>query len=236
MSFILSVFMLVFCFSGISLIHKLYGKTGVIALVPLMSLIANIQVIKMIDFLGITCALGNVVYSSSFLITDILSEFYGKKEADKSIKLGILSFFFSTILIQLSLFFEPSQIDTAQPHLQAIFGFLPRIFIGSVIAYAVSQLLDIKIYEYLKNKQTPLWVRNNIATMIAQFVDTCLATFIMFTGVLSLKQMIELIISAYLIKWLIAMLDTPFLYLNKQIFNERKKNEKNISTSYNSNN
>ena len=90
-----------------------------------------------------------------------------------------------------------------------------------MIAYVVSQNLDVKIFMFLKRKYPKhLWLRNNAGTMISQFVDTIIFITIAFYGTNSLEVLISLIIGQYIVKWIIALSDTPFLYLIKYIYNK----------------
>ena len=110
--------------------YRLFGKTGLFIWIPIAGIIANIQVLKVVDLFGINATLGNIVYASSFLVTDILSENYGKKSAAKAVFVGFLSLIASMILFQAALWFTPAADDWAQDSLVNIFGFMPRIVSG----------------------------------------------------------------------------------------------------------
>ncbi len=109
---------------------------------------------------------------------------------------------------------------TGQAAFESIFGLVPRIVLASMISYVISQNLDVKIFMILKNKYPKyLWLRNNAGTMISQFVDTLIFITIAFYGTVSLEFLSSLIVGQYVVKWIIAIFDTPFLYIVKYIYN-----------------
>jgi uncharacterized integral membrane protein (TIGR00697 family) len=117
------------------LMYKFFGKTGLFVWVGFAAVLANILVVKLIEIFSLTATLGNAVYGSIFLVTDILNEKYGKKEAKKAVWLGFSSLIMMTIIMQVVLQFELADEDFAQQSLTTIFGLIPRIALGSMIAY-----------------------------------------------------------------------------------------------------
>jgi uncharacterized integral membrane protein (TIGR00697 family) len=208
--------MLLVNFGAIMLFYRFLGKLGLFLWIPIAIIIANIQVLKTIELFGITATLGNIVYASSFLITDILSENYGKKDARKAVYIGFGALIVMTILMNLALFFRPSSEDFAQGSLVTLFSIMPRIAIGSLTAYMISQLHDVWAYNYWRKKVPGtrwIWLRNNLSTMVSQLIDTLIFTFIAFYGIFEGKILFEIIVSTYLLKWIVAALDTPFIYI-----------------------
>ncbi len=208
-------------FAAILLAYRIWGRLGLFIWIPVAVMVANVQVTKTIELFGITATLGNIVYASSFLVTDILSENYGKKEAGRAVIIGFFALIMFTLLMNLALFFEPSSEDFAHESLSTIFGFLPRIMLASLVAYGISQSHDIWAFHFWKKKwpQTKhLWLRNNLSTMVSQLLDSVLFTLIAFYGVFSTGVVLEIMITTYLLKWIVAALDTPFVYLGKYMF------------------
>lgn len=208
-------------FSLIILAYKLFGKIGLFTWIAIGTFAANIQVIKFVDLFGFKAAtLGNIMYGTIFLATDVLSEKYGKKEAQKSVYLGFFILISMTLVMQLALRFKPSVDDFMQPHLEAIFDFVPRIVLGSLIAYITSQLFDIYLFDKIKEKlpsDKHLWVRNNVATITSQLLDSVIFVVVAFIGSIPKDVLISIILSTFVIKVIVAILDTPFLYLMKKI-------------------
>ncbi len=217
--------MLLANFLFILLFYRLFGKTGLFIWIPIAGIIANIQVLKVVDLFGINATLGNIVYASSFLVTDILSENYGKKSAAKAVFVGFLSLIASMILFQAALWFTPAADDWAQDSLVNIFGFMPRIVLASLAAFGLSQLHDVWSYQFWKKKWPAdkfIWLRNNASTMISQLIDSVVFTLIAFLGQFPVPVLIEIFLSTYILKWIVAAMDTPFIYLSVRMFKNGK--------------
>jgi uncharacterized integral membrane protein (TIGR00697 family) len=197
---------------------RLYGKLGLYIWIPISVIIANIQVTKTVNLFGLEATLGNIVYATQFLATDVLSECYGKKDSKKAIGIGFLALICLTIFMQVALKFNPAESDFAHGALTTIFSLLPRLTIASLIAYFLSNHHDIWAYEFWKKKypgKKHIWIRNNASTFVSQLIDSVLFSFIAFYGVFPLDVVIEITISTYVLKWVVALCDTPFIYLAK---------------------
>jgi hypothetical protein len=210
------ILLLLVNFAVILLMFRFFGREGLAVWMGVSVIAANIQVIKTIEILGVTATLGNIVYASSFLITDILSENYGKRAARRVVYFGLAVILGFTLLMNLALLFEPAPDDFAHESLEVIFGFLPRIAAASLAAYLVSQLHDVWAYAFWKrrfDRVGQIWIRNNLSTMVSQLVDTLVFTTIAFAGVFSLGVFVEIVITTYLLKVIVAAADTPFVYV-----------------------
>lgn len=205
-------------------VYRLFGKVGLFGLMVFNLMLCNIQVLKTVQLFGLTTTLGNILYASVFLATDLLGEFYGKKEARKGVLLGFVTLLMMVAYMQLALKFQPSAEDFAQPHLEALFGFLPRVAFASMAAYLVSQLHDVWAFHAIRERtgEKWLWLRNNASTMVSQLLDSVIFCTIAFWGVFSVNVFMEILLSTYLIKVVVAALDTPFIYLAKHMFNKRQ--------------
>ncbi len=205
--------------SLVLVVYKFFGKTGLFGLIVFNLILCNIQVLKTIQLFGMTTTLGNVLYASVFLSTDILSEFHGKKEAQKAVFLGFMILVMAVVYMQLALLFTPSVDDFAQPHLEVIFGFLPRLALGSLCAYLISQLNDVYVFHKIKDKygERNLWLRNNASTLISQLLDSAAFCFIALWGVFPTDVWLEIFFTTYLFKVIVAVMDTPFIYVARKI-------------------
>lgn len=205
--------------SMVVVLHRFFGKAGLYGLIVFNLLLCNIQVLKTIELFGLTTTLGNVLYASVFLATDLLGEFYGKSAARRGVLLGFVTLLMATAYMQLALAFTPTADDFAQPHLEAIFGLLPRIALASMCAYLVSQLHDVWAYHFLKSRTGDrlLWLRNNASTLVSQMLDSSIFCLIAFWGMFPGNVLMEILITTYLFKALVAVLDTPFIYLAKRV-------------------
>ncbi len=210
--------MLLVNFIAILVSYRIWGKLGLYIWIPISAIIANIQVTKTVNLFGFEATLGNIVYATSFLVTDILSENYGKKEAQRAVGIGFFSLIIMTLLMNLALYFNPAKSDFVQSSMQTIFSLMPRIAFGSLIAYGISQLHDIWAYDFWKRRfpaKNKIWIRNNLSTMVSQLIDSIVFTLIAFMGVFPTAVMIEIVITTYILKWVVAIADTPFIYVAK---------------------
>ncbi len=211
-------------FSAILLAYRFFGKLGLYIWIPIATILANIQVLKMVDLFSIGVTLGNITYASSFLATDILSENYGEKSAKKAVCIGFFSLAATIIIMQIALMFKPNAFDFIQESLQNIFAILPRIALASLIAYGISQFHDVWAYKLWKNLFPGigfLWLRNNASTMVSQLLDSVIFTFIAFWGLLPQSEFIQILITTYVLKLIVAAVDTPFLYLARFMFSRK---------------
>ena len=213
----------------IILAYRLFGKWGLVMWIPVSTIIANIQVVQTVELFGFSATLGNVVYATSFLITDILSENYGKKEANKAVWIGFFSLISMTLLMNLALLFHPLESDsfsgTTHSALSTIFSLMPRIALASLIAYLVSQRHDVWAFHFWKNRfphDRHLWIRNNLSTMVSQLFDSAIFVLVAFWGVFENLILFEIFLTTYILKWLVAVADTPFVYWAKSIHRNGK--------------
>ncbi|MCK9190694.1 MAG: queuosine precursor transporter [Sphaerochaetaceae bacterium] len=225
MNELLWFFLLVLNFVAIMIAFRLYGKVGLYIWIPISTIIANIQVTKTVNLFGLEATLGNIVYATGFLATDILSECFGKKDSRRAIGMGFLSLICLTTFMQVALKFNPAESDFANDSLITIFSLLPRLTVASLIAYFCSNMHDVWAFEYWKQKfpgTKYLWLRNNASTIVSQLIDSVLFSFIAFYGVFSMPVLLEITISTYVLKFVVAACDTPFIYLARKWFDEGK--------------
>ena len=209
---------IVLVFSGIILVKRLLGKEGLIGWVGISSILANIFVLKSVNLLGVEATLGNVMFASNFLVTDILTECYGYNEAKKAVKFGIVGVLIFCASTQFSLLFIPNEQDGAQTLFQNMFSFVPRISLASISLFVLSNIVDIKLYEYMRKKQNGrnMWLRNNVCTIVSNCSENFLFYAIAFAGTMPMNVILSCGISATIIEAVIAVCDTPFLYLAKR--------------------
>jgi len=216
---------------GALLLYKLFGKNGLFVFAVFGTLLGNISVCKCVDMFGLSTTDGNVIYASTFLVTDILSEKYGKKEARKAVFYSFSTMVLWLIGSQLTLLYAPNASDYVNDSLQVIFGLVPRITIASLAGFICSQTIDVFLYHFIWNKtgngKGMLWLRNNGSTFTSQLIDTLIFTFIAFWGTYPIDVFISILVTTYLFKAIVALCDTPFIYLARRItpFLEKKKEE-----------
>lgn len=203
-------------FSLFLLCYRLFGKKGLYAWIGVATVIANIQVTKTIDMFGIVMTLGNTMYVSLYMTSDLLNERYGKEEARKAVWFGFFTLLMTTVIMQMALLFTPAEGDFAQEPLKMIFGLMPRLALGSLTAYFVSQFLDVRLYSWIRKfypKPEHFWIRNNGSTMISSFVDTLIFCLIAFSiPGYGWNVWLEILFTTYIIKFVLTAVGTPFLY------------------------
>ena len=225
MNELILILSLLILFCGVVLVYKFFGKAGIFAATAIITIMANIEVLLLVKAFGLEQTLGNVLFASTFLMTDILSEMEGKKEASRAVHLGMLAAVSMVVISQSWFLYTPASGDWARPHLEAVFSVTPRLLFASLLGYIVSQKLDVFLYHKIwaftekktGDKAKLLWLRNNLATLTAQVVNTLLFNLVAFWGVYPTETLISIVISSYLIYVVTSFLDTPFLYLARKL-------------------
>lgn len=201
---------------GLTLLaFRIWGKLGLFVFAIISIILANIQVLKQVQLFGLDGSMGDISYIGIYLISDILSENYGKETARKIIWLGMFSIIAVTIIMYLSLQFIPSPYDQAQRALTDIFSFFPRLVVASLCAFFVSQSYDIVAYQFWRKKFPAyryIWLRNGMSTLVSQLMDITIFTLIAFLGVFSLVYIIKILITSCILRTIISIADTPFVY------------------------
>ncbi len=216
---------LVISFGATILFLKLFGKGGLFAWIAISAVFANIEVTILVHAFGMDQTLGNTLFASSFLATDILSELYGKKEANRGVRLGVVTSIFFIMLSLIWTRYTPAQDDWAMPSVKALFSNTPRILLASLLAYAVSQKIDVWLYHKwwsLTEKKTGshgkmLWFRNNFSTLLSQFINIVIFNFGAFLGVYEFSSLLEITAACYAIYIATSILDTPFMYVARRL-------------------
>ena len=225
MNELLLILTLLVSFGGTLLFLKVFGKGGLFAWIGIATVFANIEVTIVVHAFGMDQTLGNTLFAATFLATDILSEVYGKKEASKGVLAGI---FTSLTFILLSFFwvhYSPAESDWASEFVRGLFTNTPRMLLSSLIAYAISEWIDVFLYHAwwnLTEKKTGshtkmLWFRNNFSTLISQFVNIVIFNFGAFLGIYEFKELLSITGACYVIYIITSLLDTPFVYLARKI-------------------
>lgn len=192
------------------------GKIWLYAFIAVCIVLANIFVTKQFRLFGLSATGGNITYGAIFLVTDLLCEHYGKEAGRRAVVIGFFAALFYLVTSQFILLMQPAEYDTVHDGMQSIFSFAPRIVLASLIAYLISQFHDIWAYHAIRKltRNRLLWLRNNASTWTSQLIDSVTFSLIAFVGVFPLKIVGQIILSTYLLKIIVAAIDTPFLYLS----------------------
>ena len=206
---------------SVLVLYKMFGKNGLYAFAIFGTLLGNIAVCKCVDIFGLSTTAGNVLYASTFLVTDILSEKYGRKDATKAVAYSFTIMVLWMLGTQLILLFSPNANDYINESLKVVFGLVPRITIASLTGFVISQNLDVFLYHFIwgrtGNTKSMLWLRNNGSTLTSQAIDTVIFTTLAFWGVYPTNVFFSILITTYVFKAIVALLDTPFMYWARKI-------------------
>ena len=182
-------------------------------------LIANVVSSKVVCFWGLTVPSAIVAYPLTFLMTDVIGELWGKEEANKTVKLGFICQMISLALIGGAILLPVAPFADNQAEFVSVLGTSFRVVFASMVGYLCSQSWDVWIFHkvrdaYIKKHGSTKggrWIWNNASTMTSQIIDTAIFITIAFIGVV--PNIWAMILSQYFIKFVFALLDTPFFYL-----------------------
>lgn len=222
---LLLILTLLLTFSGVLIFYKIFGKTGLHVWTAIATITANIEVLILVEAFGMEQTLGNVLFASNFLVTDILSELHGKEEANKAVNIGIAASIAFIFISQSWFLYTPAANDWASESIYAIFSNTPRLMLASFLVYAICQKFDVWAYhkwwaftqKKFGDKERFLWLRNNGSTLVSQLLNTVLYTFGAFLGTYELETLFSICLSSYIIFIVTSLADTPFVYLSKKL-------------------
>lgn len=215
---ILSVF---FLFTLTLAWYAIFGTKGLMCWTVLATIAANIEVLILVDAFGMSQTLGNVMFASTFLVTDIISEVKNKKTAQKAVNIGIATSISFILVSQSWLLFTPSEFDTSFSAIKSVFSNTPRMMLAGLLVYAIVQRFDVFLYhkwwefteKKFNTKKGYLWIRNNGSTLVSQLLNTVLFTFGAFLGKYEIKELVTIAAASYVIFIFTSLMDTPFVYL-----------------------
>lgn len=218
MNILLGFINIIVTFTLVVLIEKLFKKEGLYVWLSIATILANLTVCKMIDVFSFTTSLGNVLFASTFLATDIMSEKYSKKDAQKGVYISIFSGITFIIITQLTLLFIPSSDDIVNEAMKKLFSMSIRTITASMLMFFISNMLDIHLYNKLKEKYpNKLWFRNNVSTILCNCIENYFFNVLAFAGIFSIPVIISIATTTTIIEIVIALCDTPFLYISKKL-------------------
>ncbi len=226
---ILLIGSLLVLYGSVLLWFYLFGTSGLMAFTVFATIAANIEVMILVDAFGMEMTLGNILFATTFLVTDILSEVAGKREAQKAVWAGIGANLLFILVSQSWMLYIPAQSDWASPAIAKIFSNTPRMMLSSLAVYAIAQIFDVWLYHVwwklterkTGNRRAFLWLRNNGSTLLSQFVNAVLFTLFAFYGVYDGKTLVSIALSSYVIFVFTSLFDTPVVYAARWL-HERK--------------
>lgn len=200
-------------FGALLLAYKLFGKVGAIAWVGMATILANIITAKNADIMGLSTAIGTVMFASTFLATDILTEYHGKRDARMAVYAGLFSDILLIVSTQIALLYRPSAIDYADESMRTLFSLNLRISLASMVMYFIANMADVALFSKMKEHGGKLWLRNNVATILCNCLENFGFIGLAFAGIYDLQTILIIALSTSAVEAIVALCDTPFLYL-----------------------
>lgn len=181
--------------------------------------VSNILASKIVSFWGLVIPSAIVAYPITFLMTDVIGEIYGKEQANKTVKIGVICQVTSLIMIGLAILLPVASFADNQSEFKSILGSSFRVVFASLVSYLCSQSWDVWVFHkirdlYIKKHGSTKggrWIWNNASTMTSQIIDTAIFITLAFWG--KVPNIFTMIVSQYVIKFIYALCDTPFFYI-----------------------
>ena len=201
------------------------GKNYLLVFAAILALIANLFVIKQIDLFTKTVTATDVFIIGAIFSQNLLQEYFGKEIAIKTIKITFFSMLFFLVMSKIHLLYIPSHLDTTHASFQNILSSSPRIIISSMVAFFLTQRLDIYFFSFLKKifKAKYLPLRMGISSIVVQFIDTLLFSFLALWGIVD--HIFDIILFSFIIKSLVIIFSASFMKLSKYFMKNKNENE-----------
>ncbi|MDR0433856.1 MAG: queuosine precursor transporter [Gracilibacteraceae bacterium] len=220
----LLIFVMIIVYGAALLTWRFTGLAGLMCYNVFIVIVANIEVLMLVDAFGAEMTLGNVLFAATFLVTDIISETTGKQAAQRSVLLGMGAALLFIVVSGTWMLYIPSANDWATPAVRELFAHTPRLVAASFIVYAVSQYFDIWLYHKFwalttaiaGDRRPFLWVRN-ASTLVSQFINSALYTLLAFGGMYDGATLRSILLSTYVIYAILSLCDTPVIYLARNM-------------------
>jgi uncharacterized integral membrane protein (TIGR00697 family) len=208
-----------------------FGRSGLYIAVILGIVLGNLQGGKVSDLevfgYTFTVSMGAIMYSGIYFATDLINEKYGRAFANEAVILGAIANVVVMLTLVLSTYYLPSEIakssDAVHEAISTLAYYSPWFVIGSLTAYLISQTFDVWMFHKLKvfTNGKYLWLRNNLSTLSSQALDTLIYTFVwVLAGDMTFIVALSIALTKYIFKIFIALLDTIFIYLVKDVRND----------------
>lgn len=197
--------------SAVAFIGERWGPGIIVGTFAGLIVMAQVLANKVVVFWQFAVPAAVIVYATSFFLTDVLCEFHGKKKAKEAVWSGFLASIILVMAIEIAIAWPSAAFWEGQEAFASTLGLTRRIVLASLVAYVVSQNWDVHVFHRIKERTQGrhLWMRNIASTSSSQFLDTVIFITIAFYGAM---PVIPLIVGQYVVKLIIAGIDTPFLY------------------------
>jgi len=193
------------------------GKEALVAFIALLGILSNLLITKQIILFGLDVVATDAFAVGAMLGLQLLQEYYGREITRRAIGTSFFLLIFYAVMSWIHLSYGPSLSDTVQPHFVAILRHMPRIALASLTSYLVSQILDYRLYGFLKSILAGryLLIRSYISLTIVQLFDTVFFSFLGLYGIIN--NVGNVIIVSFAIKMVVILIATPFVALSKKL-------------------
>lgn len=207
----------ILAYFAVALVAKLFGKVGLIAWIAVSTILANIAVTKQVFMFGMDVTLGNIMFSSTYLATDIISEVYGHKESRKAVCIGL---FAAVVFVGFGLIVNSvraNSYDFAGEPLKTIMDFSIRTTSTSILFFFLSNMVDVWLFnKFRKHSTKHLWLRNNVCTIACNCAENFLFIFAAMYGIFDAQTCLSIALCTCVVEAIAGLLDTPFCYLGRK--------------------
>ncbi|MDD5191972.1 MAG: queuosine precursor transporter [Candidatus Nanoarchaeia archaeon] len=209
-----------FCLLASWYARKYEKPDALIGLYVTFVLISNFIAIKIVEFnfgfVKVFATAATLVFSVTFLLTDIVNEKFGRRETHKMIFIAFVCQIATAFFILMAIYLPSAYFWGDQEIFVKVFGFAPRIMLASWIAFLASENADAYIFAFFKKltKGKHLWIRNAFSSVPAMALDTIIFVVV---GFYNIQPLLPLIVGVIAIKWMVAIIDIPFMYLSRKI-------------------
>jgi queuosine precursor transporter len=207
------------------LISLKLGKYALITFVTLQTILANLFVTKQMELFSLTVTCSDVYVVSAIFGLNLIQEYFGKKEAQKTIYLSFLFLLLFMVVAKLHVLYLPSISDFTQSSFVTIFSHTSRIIFASMAVFFLAQWFDLWIYDFLKKKsgQTDLILKMGVATLLSQLLDTLLFSFLGLYGIVN--HIFDVILLSFLIKSITIVSSSLFMIMVNKFFKIKREDE-----------
>lgn len=167
------------------------------------------------EFPSVIMTAGVLAFPVTFIVTDVMNEYFGWKGIGFVTLLGMVMIIFEFVLLRLAMAVPTADISPVSSEaFNMVFGASGRIILGSLVAYGIGQVADITLFHWLRKKTggRHLWLRATGSTFGSQFIDTFVVLTVAFAGQLAFGQIVAITLFNYSYKFVIAIAITPVIY------------------------
>lgn len=202
-------------FSAVVAVGRAFGLFGYMAWVPVAMILANLVTAKSVTLFGVDTCLGTVLFASTFLATDCITELYGAEHARKAVLMGVTSTVAFIVATQVAAAYTPSEADVVDGAMHGLFAVNARVSAASILMCLLANLGNVAIFERLREamESRGLWFRSNVGAIVCNCVENFAFVALAFAGIYPVGDLVAIALSTSVFEVVLSVADTPFVYL-----------------------